>query len=129
MVIFSIGSLWASILEFSLELLDKNNWVLCYLDATEWSIGKFNLHILVLSIDYQGIAIPIYFEIYSHKGVLSQEKRAYFLENAAVFIDLKSKTVIADREFIGNDYFLRFQKLGINRVCGPIRFTNQTADV
>lgn len=96
LVLYSAGSLWANVLQFGLELLNKNDWNLSYLDATEWSIGKFNLHILVLSIDYQGTAIPIYFQVYSHKGVLSEKKRIEFLDQAAIYIDLKDKTIIAD---------------------------------
>lgn len=114
LVSFSIGNLWASVLAFGLELLDQNDWSLCYLDATEWNIGKFSLHVLVLAIDYQGVAIPIYFQVYAHKGVLSEEKRVIFLEKAAIHLNLQAKTVIADREFIGNDYFLKFQELDIN---------------
>lgn len=72
LVSFSMGGLWASVLKFGLELLDKNNWSICYIDATEWNIGKFNVHTLVLAIDYQGVAVPIYFQVYSHKGVLSE---------------------------------------------------------
>ena len=116
LVLFSNGNLWTSILEFGIELLDKNRWTLCYLDATEWKIGKFSLHILVLSIDYQNVAIPIYFQVYNHKGVLSEKKRIEFVEKVAAQINLKEKTIIADREFIGNDYFLKFQELGINFV-------------
>ena len=101
-------------MQFGLELLGKTHWTIAYLDATEWKIGKFNLHILVLSIDYQNVAIPIYFQVYNHKGVLSEKKRVEFIEKAAILIDLKGKTIIAGREFIGNNYFLTFQKLSIN---------------
>jgi hypothetical protein len=113
LVSFSIGELWASVLGFGLELLNKNDWSICYLDATEWNIGKFNVHVLVLAIDYQGIAIPIYFQVYAHKGVLSEKKRVDFLEKAAIGLNLQAKIIIADREFIGNEYFLKFQELEI----------------
>lgn len=113
LVSFSMGGLWASVLKFGLELLDKNNWSICYIDATEWNIGKFNVHTLVLAIDYQGVAVPIYFQVYSHKGVLSEKERVAFLERAAIHLNLRNKTIIADREFIGNEYFLKFQELDI----------------
>jgi hypothetical protein len=101
LVWYSTGSLWANVLQFGLELLNKNERTLSYLDATDWSIGKFNVHILVLSIDYQGTAIPVYFQVYSHKGVLSEKKRIEFLERAASHTDLKDKTIIADRDWAG----------------------------
>ncbi len=82
LVWYSTRSLRTNVLQFGLELLNKNAWTLSYLDATEWSIGKFNLHILVLSIDYQGTPIPVYFQVYSHKGVWSEKKRIEFLGQA-----------------------------------------------
>jgi hypothetical protein len=55
----------------------------CYLDATEWKIGVSHLHILVLATEYKGIAIPIYFEVFALKGVLSEDERMVFMQRAA----------------------------------------------
>ena len=75
---------------------------MCYLDATEWSIGKFKLHCLVLAVHYQGIAIPIYFKLYNHKGVLSEKERINFIDSASSFCKLTNSVIVADREFIGD---------------------------
>jgi hypothetical protein len=64
---YSPGLLWTSVLNYG---LGKDTSV-CYLDGTEWRIGKFNLHCLVLAFDHQGVPIPIYLRLYKHKGVLS----------------------------------------------------------
>lgn len=109
------GDLWSSVLKYGLDLLNKDA-ILCYLDATEWAIGKFKLHVLVLAIDYNGVAIPIYFKVYNHKGVLSEEERVSFLKSATSFCKLINSTIIADREFIGDKYFHCFDGLSINFV-------------
>jgi hypothetical protein len=75
------------------------------------------LHILVLAVDYQGIAIPIYFQCYNHKGVLSEYERIKFLENARKCCPLKDANIIADREFIGNEWFCYFVRLELFFTC------------
>jgi hypothetical protein len=73
-----------------------------HIDATEWSFGQFPIHILVLSADFQGVAIPIYFKIYKHEGVLSEEARIAFMNKALRHFDLRDKILLGDSEFIGD---------------------------
>lgn len=101
-------NLWASVLRYGLDLLEKDIKLL-YLDGTEWYIGVFKLHILFLAVDYKGVAVPVYFKLYSHKGVLSEKERILFLEAAIAFLDLKDCSIIADREFIGDNWFIKFR--------------------
>lgn len=107
--------LWFYLLEYGLELLNKKI-DLCYLDATEWLIGSSKIHILVLAMDYQGIAIPVYFEVYAHKGPLSEHKRMKFLKDATDSCPLTNCTIIADREFIGCKWFRYFDDLNLKFV-------------
>jgi hypothetical protein len=108
-------SLWSSVLKYGLSLLGKDA-SLSYLDGTEWSIGQFKLHCLFLAVDYQGVAIPIYFRLYNHKGVLSEKERINFIESAQEFCGLKNCTIVADREFIGDTWFVRFYDLSLHFV-------------
>lgn len=94
--------------------IDLLRWALCrvwsktrtlHLDATEWNFGKYPIHMLVLSADFKGVAIPIYFTIYKHQGILSEKKRIAFLKKASRYYDLREKILLADREFIGNKWF------------------------
>jgi Transposase DDE domain len=112
----SFGNLWYFILCYGLDLLNLKLNV-CYLDGTEWYIGSFKLHILVLAVDYQGIAIPIYFQCYNHKGVLSEFERIQFLEKAHKCCPLQDVNIIADREFIGNEWFSYFERLELFFTC------------
>jgi hypothetical protein len=63
------------------------------------------LHVLVLAADVKGVAVPVYFRIYTHKGVLSEKERISFIRKSLAVIDLKRKLLIADREFIGKEWF------------------------
>jgi len=112
----SLGNLWYYILCYGLDLLNLPLSV-CYLDGTEWYIGSFKLHILVLAVDFQGIAIPVYFQCYNHKGVLSESDRILFLRNARKCCPLQQTSIIADREFIGNQWFCFFETVGLFFTC------------
>lgn len=116
MLLNSFGNLWYYLLCYGLDLLNLQLSV-CYLDGTEWYIGSFKLHILVLAVDYQGVAIPVYFQCYNHKGVLSEYERIKFLENARKCCPLKDANIIADREFIGNEWFCYFVRLELFFIC------------
>lgn len=75
------------------------------MDSTEWKIGQYPLHVLVLAADVKGVAVPVYFRIYAHKGVLSEKERINFIRKSLAVIDLTGKLLIADREFIGKEWF------------------------
>jgi hypothetical protein len=86
------------------------------LDGTEWKIGSFELHVLVLAAQVKGVAIPVYFKVYKHKGVLSETERINFIRKAFIIIDLQGKLLIADREFIGKEWFVSLVDYGLNFV-------------
>ncbi|MDJ1486450.1 transposase, partial [Cytophagaceae bacterium YF14B1] len=75
------------------------------MDSTEWKIGQYPLHVLVLAANVKGVAVPVYFRIYAHKGVLSEKERINFIRKSLSIIDLTGKLLIADREFIGKEWF------------------------
>ena len=86
------------------------------MDGTEWKIGSFELHVLVLAAQVKGVAIPVYFKVYEHKGVLSENERINFIRKAFTIIDLQGKLLIADREFIGKEWFVSLVDFGLNFV-------------
>nr|MCU0392381.1 hypothetical protein [Thermoflexibacter sp.] len=89
----------------------------CYLEATKWEIGSFKLHILTLAVDYQGVAIPIYFQVYEHKEVLSEKEKIKFLKVACCYFPLQKTIITEDREFIGKDWFAEIDELGLHFIC------------
>lgn len=110
--ICSCSRLWIDLLHWSLSFVWSKTSTL-HIDATEWYFGDYPIHVLVLSVDFQGLAIPIFFKIYKHKGVLSEDARIAFMKKALQYYNLKGKVLLADREFIGDKWFTFLQKSGI----------------
>jgi hypothetical protein len=106
-----------NIIDFALSLFFIKKIEYCYLDGTEWEVRCFKLHILMLCLDCQGVAVPMYFEVFNHKGVLSEEKRISFMLKATQIASLANAILVADREFIGDKWFKSFQDLSMSFVC------------
>ena len=84
------------------------------LDGTSWELGGKFYHFLTLCVLYQGVSIPIWWKDLSHKGVSSQAERADFLADALKRYDLKGMILLADREYIGEEWFALLRKKGIH---------------
>jgi hypothetical protein len=84
-----------------------------HIDGTEWNFGSYAIHVLVLTADFQGVAVPIFFKIYRHEGVLSESVRIAFMKKALLYYDLRGKVLLADREFIGKLWFKFLDNQGI----------------
>lgn len=76
------------------------------LDRTNWKFGQQNINILALTAYYKGIGMPLMFELLDKRGNSTQLERIDLINR---FIDLFGQhrigAVIADREFIGQDWF------------------------
>lgn len=94
--------LWA--LATVIKEVDNFFWTVQTGSPVRWKIGSFELHVLVLAAQVNGIAIPVYFKVYEHKGVLSERERINFIRKALIIIDLEGKLLVADREFIGKEW-------------------------
>lgn len=108
----SPSRIWIDLLRWGLSHVWSKITTL-HIDGTEWSFGKYPIHILVLSADFQGVAIPIFFMICKHEGVLSEEKRILFMKKACRYYDLSGLILLGDREFIGNKWFCFLDSMGI----------------
>jgi hypothetical protein len=86
------------------------------LDRTNWQWGKKDINILMLAMVYKGIAIPIYWLLLNKKGNSTTKERIALLKR---FIKQFGKTriirLLADREFIGKDWFAWLKQEGIDR--------------
>jgi hypothetical protein len=90
---------------FQLFFVPGGKWYLT-IDRTNWQWGKSDINILTLAIAFKGIAIPIYWELLDKKGNSNTEERIALIQK---FINRFGKDcvsgILADREFIGNDWF------------------------
>ena len=76
------------------------------LDRTNWKWGKFPINILVLSVAYLGISIPIFWIVLDLEGTSCVEDRVAILKQAIQQLGVdKIEVLLADREFIGTDWF------------------------
>lgn len=76
------------------------------LDRTNWKWGKFPINILVLSVAYLGISIPIFWVVLDLEGTSCVKDRVAILKQAIQQLGVdKIEVLLADREFIGTDWF------------------------
>jgi hypothetical protein len=90
---------------FQLFFIGGGKWYLT-IDRTNWKWGEANINILTLAIAFKGIAIPIYWELLDKRGNSDTAERVALLQK---FISQFGKGciagVLADREFVGTDWF------------------------
>lgn len=100
----AFSRLWLDLLRFVFQLLRLKSEYLS-LDGTSWKRGGNWHHYLVLCIIYQGVGIPIYWTNLEKNGVSNIKERKRFMKRVFRSFDLKGKVLIADREYIGIDWF------------------------
>lgn len=90
------------------SFLPKGKWVLS-MDRTNWKFGKTHINVLMLSVAYKGMAIPILWYLLdkeSKQGNSSYEDKIRIIEK---FIEIfgvdKIEILVADREFVGQVWF------------------------
>lgn len=76
------------------------------IDRTNWQFGEGIINILMLSINIYGAAIPIFWIELGHKGCSDTEQRKQLINKfITLFGKDKISYLLADREFVGNDWF------------------------
>ncbi len=76
------------------------------LDRTNWKWGKSPINILMLSIAYRGISIPLFWVVLNLEGNSCAEERIDLLKRVVERIGLnRIEGLLADREFIGTQWF------------------------
>jgi hypothetical protein len=87
------------------------------MDRTNWQWGKKNINILMLSITYKGIAIPLFWSLLDKKGNSNTSERIAIMDRFITqFGKDKIAGLLADREFIGSDWFMWLKKERIHFV-------------
>lgn len=76
------------------------------LDRTNWKFGKTDINILMLSVCYQGLAIPLLWKMLPKRGNSNASERQELLhEYISLFGTSTLSAFMADREFVGEDWF------------------------
>ena len=83
----------------------KPPYRLC-LDRTNWKVGRKDVNLLVLCIVTRRVRIPVLWHILGHGGGSSMKQRKALLTRFMALFGKKSiKMLLADLEFIGNQWF------------------------
>ena len=83
------------------------------LDGTKWEFGNGSIHLLTLCVIIDEVAIPIWWEDIGKAGHSSQQERIRYFQQALKRYDLSKMIVLADREYIGYEWFEYLQKAGL----------------
>jgi hypothetical protein len=90
-----------------------DKWMLS-LDRTNWTARKKEINLLVLSVCMGDIAVPLFWTDLGYKGNSNTAQRKEIIKRfAATFGYDKIHCLMADREFIGKNWFWWLQKKSI----------------
>ena len=89
------------------------------MDRTNWKFGKTDINILMISVCYKGVGIPLVWSLLPKKGNSNTQERELVLNQFIGLFGIKSiASFMADREFIGEQWF---EKLIISKIPFHIR--------
>ena len=92
---------------------DTAQWRLT-MDRTNWQFGRIDINILMLGICYKNRALPICWTLLGKKGNSNTEERIrLFSRFIRLFGTPRIKVLLADREFVGGDWFKWLREQGI----------------
>jgi len=96
----------SSIVLLVLRLFPLNDKYLLIMDRTNWKWGKTPINILMLSVAFMGISIPLFWAVLDLEGSSCPADRISILKQVLQrFGPKKIEALLADREFVGKEWF------------------------
>lgn len=93
--------------------LSGKPWVLA-IDRTNWDFGKTTINILMISVAWNGMGIPLLWTLLPTAGNSNTSERTDLLDRLrTAFPDMKIAALIGDREFIGDTWMAYLQRENI----------------
>jgi len=86
------------------------------LDGTSWEYGVKKIHLLTLSVVINGVSIPIWWKELDKKGTSNTVERKELMNEALKMYDLRGMILLADREYIGEQWFNYLEDKGLRFV-------------
>jgi hypothetical protein len=108
-----LDSTLAALVVVDLLGLGGKAWVLA-IDRTNWDFGKTTINILMISVAWNGVGIPLIWMLLPTAGNSNTSERTELLDRLrAAFPDMKIAALMGDREFIGDAWmaFLHREKI------------------
>ena len=91
---------------FLLQLVPQREDFVVSMDRTNWKFGRTDINILMIAICYKGIAYPILWQLLPKAGNSNTAERKALMERFLRLVPAsKIKVFLADREFIGKEWF------------------------
>ena len=99
-----------AVLSYALSLHPKQRYSLC-LDRTNWKFGKLDINILTLAYAHEGVAVPLMWLLLPKAGNSATPERITLLERLLKLLPVdRLEVLLADREFIGGDWFAYLER-------------------
>ena len=93
--------------------LGGKSWVLA-IDRTNWDFGRTTINILMISVTWNGMGIPLLWTLLPTAGNSPTSERTELLDRLrAAFPDLKIAALMGDREFIGDAWMAYLHRQNI----------------
>lgn len=101
------------IAKFILKHLQDEPELIMIMDRTNWTWGQRDLNFLILSVMWRSFSFPIAWTLLPHGGSSHTTIRTALLSAVMPLLQGKRLALLADREFIGQDWFRTLKRLGI----------------
>lgn len=99
------------------------------LDRTNWKLGSHDLNLLVLGVALGGVVLPLNWKVLPHGGSSEMRARMFLVGQLLRHLPARRWAVlIADREFVGEEWFTFLREHGIRR-CVRIRESTRLDDL
>lgn len=94
--------------------LNVNGKVILAIDRTNWCYGLQPINLFVVAVVYGNFAVPIVWDVLKKKGTSNTAERKKLMRMLLAIIPIdKIEAILADREFIGKEWFLFLHKLSL----------------
>ena len=83
----------------------KNKKLKLALDRTNWKFGKIDINILMLTVAYKGIALPLMWSLLKKRGNSNTLERITLIKRILLLIGPENiDCLLGDREFVGGEW-------------------------
>ncbi len=114
----------AEMARLTLKLLKLEPPFVIAIDRTEWQLGKSWVNVLMLSISYNRIAIPLFWSVLEEKGCSDNAERQAILKQFIEEFGVPGiRFVTADREFASKEWLAYLVK---NKISYRLRIKSNT---
>ncbi len=91
---------------FQLQMLGITGKLDLLIDRTEWKFGKVWINLLMVSVAYRGVSIPLSWKVFSTKGNVSGKKHVLMMRNVVRQLGKQRiGKIYGDREFCNKEVF------------------------